>query len=293
MTARRGLFLCTLMAALTSFGATCQDPSLTISPIDVENGVVGEIYSESFNAGGSTDGSWSVSEGQLPAGLSLNSNNGNLSGTPTAAGDFAFKIALNRFPFGGTAERSYQMTVQPKLEVDFSPEVARQNAAYAYTVGVTGGVPPYAFEIIGLPAGLSLDEESGEISGTPVEIDEGRNLLITVTDSGDPQQIVDQSATFRIRPPAVEITTLTLDPGRVTVNYQNDVEIINGQSPFTFSVTDGALPPGLMLPDSQSTGRISGVPTEAGTFTFTITVTDSDDPESSDSMEYTIMIVPE
>jgi hypothetical protein len=38
---------------------------------------------------------WSVSSGALPAGLSLNSTNGTITGTPTAAGPSTFTLAVN------------------------------------------------------------------------------------------------------------------------------------------------------------------------------------------------------
>ncbi len=293
MTATRGFTFFLLVSAFCSMGLTCEDPSLTITPTEVPNGVVGQSYTASFTAGGSSNGAWSVISGELPNGMSLNRDDGRITGSPTAAGDSEFTIGLNRFPFGGSSDQAYQITVHPRLVVTFSPTVGRQGTEYAYTIGATGGVPPYEFDVIGLPAGLTVNATTGEITGTPIEPEEGRTLEVTVTDSGDPEQSETETATFRIRPPSVEITTDVLPPGRVTVNYDEEIEIENGQSPFTFEVTDGVLPPGLALPDSQSNGRITGVPTEADTFTFTITVTDSDDPSSSDSKQYTITIAPE
>jgi hypothetical protein len=45
-----------------------------------------------------------------------------------------------------------------------------------------------------------------------------------------------------------------------------------GSPPYSFAVTDGALPPGLTLSDS---GEISGTPTISGGYSFTIAVTDA------------------
>jgi hypothetical protein len=42
--------------------------------------------------------------------------------------------------------------------------------------------------------------------------------------------------------------------------------------PYSWSLVSGQIPPGLSL--SESPGRITGTPTEAGTFTFTVRVTD-------------------
>src|ERR1019366_4401249 len=54
------------------------------------------------------------------------------------------------------------------------------------------------------------------------------------------------------------------------------IAVTGGNTPYTFKVTTGALPGGLML--SPTTGQISGTPTAAGPFNFTVTATDSTPP---------------
>ena len=52
-------------------------------------------YSQTLTAsGGTTPYAYSVSAGTLPAGMSLNSSTGVLSGTPTAAGSFNFTVKV-------------------------------------------------------------------------------------------------------------------------------------------------------------------------------------------------------
>jgi hypothetical protein len=46
---------------------------------------------------------WSVSSGNLPYGLGLNVATGEISGTPSLAGDFAFTIAVTNGGTSGTA----------------------------------------------------------------------------------------------------------------------------------------------------------------------------------------------
>ena len=55
--------------------------------------------------------------------------------------------------------------------------------------------------------------------------------------------------------------------------YTYTFPVGSGDPPYTFSITAGALPPGLSL--DPATGTVSGTPTMSGTFTFTVLVTDS------------------
>jgi hypothetical protein len=68
------------------------------------------------------------------------------------------------------------------------------------------------------------------------------------------------------------ITTTGLPPGDVGVPYDLQLTAVGGTAPYTWSVASGTLPPGLTL---SPTGKLSGTPTESGTFNFTIKVTDS------------------
>jgi hypothetical protein len=63
-----------------------------------------------------------------------------------------------------------------------------QGTAYSATLAGTGGVLPYAWKITGgtLPAGLSLNETSGTITGTPTEAVAGVTLTFVLTDSASP-----------------------------------------------------------------------------------------------------------
>ena len=59
----------------------------------------------------------------------------------------------------------------------------------------------------------------------------------------------------------------------VEVAYSSALVAFGGVAPYTFSITSGALPPGLSL--NTSTGAITGTPTTSGTFSFTAQVVDS------------------
>lgn len=73
--------------------------------------------------------------------------------------------------------------------------------------------------------------------------------------------------------PVITVNPPTLPNGTVGAAYNQVVSATGGTAPYTFSVSSGALPTGLLL--NPATGAITGSPTVAGTFNFTITATDA------------------
>ncbi len=70
-------------------------PSLMITTASLPNGYLGSTYSQTLGAsGGVTPYHWSLSIGSLPAGLSLNSETGAITGTPSAAGTQSFTVKV-------------------------------------------------------------------------------------------------------------------------------------------------------------------------------------------------------
>src|SRR5205085_4135367 len=61
--------------------------------------------------------------------------------------------------------------------------------------------------------------------------------------------------------------------GQVGIAYSSALVASGGVPPYTYSITFGSLPPGLML--NPATGAITGTPTTAGNFAFSATVVDS------------------
>jgi gliding motility-associated-like protein len=66
-------------------------------------------------------------------------------------------------------------------------------------------------------------------------------------------------------------TTTTLPAAMVGANYQEQINVTSGNSPYTFTVASGALPAGLTL---AADGKLSGTPTAGGTFNVSISATD-------------------
>ena len=69
-------------------------------------------YSTTLNAAGyPNDFTWSIVNGSLPKGLSLNSTTGVLSGTPQEYGDFSFDIKVQSATSGASATKTLNLTV--------------------------------------------------------------------------------------------------------------------------------------------------------------------------------------
>ena len=101
-------------AAVATFKAvdsTPPAPPPVISTGSLASGTAGASYSATLTAtGGITPYTWSVVSGSLPAGLSLASNTGVISGTPTAAGTASFTAQV-RDANSQTASQAFSITI--------------------------------------------------------------------------------------------------------------------------------------------------------------------------------------
>ncbi|MCA9255787.1 MAG: putative Ig domain-containing protein [Phycisphaerales bacterium] len=280
-----------ITVALCAPFAACEGPLLVILPGTLPDGVEGDAYNQALmtDAGGGEE--WGIISGSLPAGLVLERSTGFIVGVPAQTGVFSFSVVATQGGFSiRNGERSFGLTILPKLTLGSTIDAARQNEPYSEQLDVAGGTPPYAYEVIGLPGGIVFNDTDGSFSGTPTQPDSGRTIRATVTDSGSPPQVVTRDFFFEIKPPAVMITPSSLPDGTTGVFYSQEVMAVAGFTPYSFAITAGVLPNGLSLPTNRRTGVISGIPTQAGSFTFTIEVTDSDSPASVDAQEITLVI---
>ena len=78
-------------------------PSITTDTLP--DGKVGEAYSQTLTATGTAPITWSI-DGGLPAGLSLNADTGEISGTPTADGTAKFTVKATNSAGSNTKELS-------------------------------------------------------------------------------------------------------------------------------------------------------------------------------------------
>jgi hypothetical protein len=136
---------------------------------------------------------------------------------------------------------------------------------------VTGGIPPFTFTLKrknAFPSGLSGNSANGLLTGTP-KAAKAVTFTVTIADQLGSSVI----GTFKVTIlGALNISTKSLKAGTHTKSYNVTLAATGGKKPYNWSLLSGTLPAGLSL--NGSTGAITGVPTEIGTFHPTFKVTD-------------------
>ena len=271
---------------------------LNITTAALPSGTLNYGYNTTLMAaGGVLPYTWSITSGNQPPGLLLNSTSGLLSGTPTIAGSYPFTVQV-------ADSESPQVTASAQLSITVNSTLTQltigtttlpsgsQNSAYNAMLAATGGVTPYTWSIVSgtLPSGLNLSNSTGAIYGTPMGGGVS-TFTVKVTDSeGSPQTATKQlSITINAAVP-LSISTTSLPSGTVGTQYSAPMTAIGGVYPYTWSVISGTLPSGLSL--NSSTGTIGGVPVLAGNSSFTVQVTDSETPTVSATAQLSILINP-
>ena len=156
-------------------------PSITTNTLP--NGKVGEAYSQTLTADGTTPIRWSVENGNgvLPAGLSLNADTGEISGTPTADGTAKFTVKATNSAGSDTKELSITIakaapaehTVTVKTDgngtASASPAKAVADTEIALTATPNGG---YHFKewLVESPTGLVITNNKFTMPDSNVEI---------------------------------------------------------------------------------------------------------------------------
>jgi hypothetical protein len=249
--------------------------TLTINSTVLPNATVGTVYGPTSiqASGGTPPYSWSLPANSLPPGLSFNTTNGQIFGTPTQAGVFSFFPTVTDStipPQTFTSPQSKPVTISvaaaPTLKA-ITPTLPSASVATAYAGNLvaTGGVPPYSWTITSgqLPSGLRLDAASGAITGVP----------ILQTTSPFTVQVADSIGST----PVSQNLSITVGTGSVNTNT-----LLSGSYSFVFNGfdTDGnvtlagnfsANGSGVISSGQFDSNRVSGVFT-ASTLTGTYAI---------------------
>ena len=198
----------------------------------------------------------------LPSGLTFDSINGIISGTPQAVGTAT--IMLTATNLGGTGSATLTLVVSPPPPVVTSPATASAfvGVSFSYTITATG--TPFSFTATGLPTGLTLDSPNGIISGTPLAVGTSTVMLGATNANGTGTGTLTLSVTL---PPPPVITSATSVTALLGTSFSYVILATNIPSSFTAV----GLPAGLIT----SNGNISGTPSALGVSSVSLTATNA------------------
>ena len=169
--------------------------------------------------------------------------------------------------------------------------VGADYAAFINTTGGSGGQDEFSVVAGSLPDGLQMQKffgvQSTLISGRPTRV-QVSTFTVRVQDEGGS---ATRTFTITINGPVTLAITLpgpTARSGTVGTAYFQNLFASGGETPYSWSITGGQLPPGLRLVAASNGNRIEGTPTTAGTFTFTLTVRDKQGQQVSQQTSITI-----
>ena len=257
-------------AAVTNLAAVAGDQHVTLSWSNPNDASITRYqYRQSTDSGRNWSPDWTNI---------ANSDSSTTSYTVTSLTNgtkYTFEMrAVNATGNGASVRVSAQPTLPP-LTVTWPEDIKGTEDSSLWTslnstppqISVSGGRPSYTYEIAteGAPDGLSIDL-SGTLIGTPTE-NGTFEVRVVVRDAAG--QSVSDTLNITIRPP------LSVSPiAYKTVEQDSMITPIHlsatgGWEPYTYSISGASM--GISL---SSDNRITGKPSQAGTFPITVTVTD-------------------
>ena len=244
-------------------------------------------------SGGS--GTYRYSISGAPSGITINKDSGLITGKPTQSGEFTIRVQVQDMPPNGgiigsaspiRGSGSFKMYVQTPLSIKpiSNVKATKDQVITAIRVKASGDHTPYTYAISGAPSGIRINSSTGRITGTPKQTG-AFTITVIVTDAEN--RTASTAFTLTVSDPVASLTIASIADVSVTQNTAItaiQVSASGGQTPYVYSMS-GA-PSGIAI--HSSSGRITGRPTKAGTFTVTVTVTDADSRTGTRSFSMTV-----
>ena len=257
--------------------------AITSSFVDGETGTA---YADTIEVGLSGTPPFIMGIQNLPLGLKLNGETGEVTGTPQEAGRFFVIISIV-----DAADKKIT-TTQPLLILpqgsafQFTTEIMDNGDAgfdYSHFIAVSGGTGTVAFSATGLPAGLQIDPASGEITGVPTEPGTFEPEFTAVDDNGTPSDTSDDHTihtNLRMWIFPSDISAFYWDyfgvPAAMygrSYGIQPPIKVVTQNGVGTVDYSAAGLPAGINY--DVSTGELTGTSLEQGVFPVTFTAVDT------------------
>jgi hypothetical protein len=276
------------IATLTiTVGPGADLPVITNDPLFAA-GTVNTPFNYVLNYSGSGG---TFSAGQLPAGLTLSSSSGAITGTPTSVGTSVVPITVTNSNGTSTSLVTFAIGAAGAPLPEFVPAPVISGATTAtarvgtpFTYAIVASNSPTSYSAINLPPGLSVNASTGAIAGTPT-IAGTYSVVLTAgnsTGTGATRLTITVAPALVVAPVITgPSSTASATAGTAFPTYQ----IAATGSPTSY--TASGLPPGLSL--NTSTGAITGTPTTAGAFVVTLGASNS---AGTSSAQLTITVAP-
>ncbi|HEY1100207.1 MAG TPA: putative Ig domain-containing protein, partial [Myxococcota bacterium] len=253
----------------------------------------------------------------LPAWLSINPTTGELSGTPANGDVGAYSITVTATDgSGATASDTFDLTVQnvndaPVVTVGIADASTNEDAGFSYDASanfadddiIHGDVLSYSATLANgdpLPAWLSINPTTGELSGTPANGDVGTiSVVVTATDlaGATASDAFDLTIVNTNDGPTVSVAIAdqtTNEDAAFSLNVAGNFADVDLGDVLTFSATlsnGDPLPAWLSI--NPTTGELSGTPAngDVGAYSVTVTATDGSSATASDTFDLTVQNV--
>jgi hypothetical protein len=274
------LLVCAMLNASCGFITQSEAGQRSTNNLTLSGNFPGGVTNQAYNSvltvsGGTAPYQFNLKSGSLPAGVSLNATTGSVSGTPTAPGSYIFEVEVTDAPESHHGAQNFAISVSSGgggrgIHVTVSPSSSNVTSGQTqnFTAAVTGTDN----------SAVTWTASAGSISGSGVftapAVSQVVNVYVTATSKADSK--TQGLATIVVEPPSgqsLAIADTSLPDGRTGNTYDADFSATGGTSPYNWTVSQGHIPQGLSL--SQSDGQLAGMPGTAGGYNFTIKVTDA------------------
>ena len=144
-----------------------------------------------------------------------------------------------------------------------------------YKIEVTGTAPvTFSIPLSYLPKGLSLNETTGEIVGTPTEAGSFTVTIYVENAYGSDNVLVSLIVYDEESKPKITTPAGALPDGYINSSYYQKIDFTDntGFYPKVSIAEGGVLPDGLRIRREGSTAAIEGTPVKVGNFKFTVHV---------------------